>query len=103
MGAQDRVGRSLILVAEITLPRDSLHFVMPGQYAVNPVEHTLNPIVTGSTVIGVKYDGGVMIAADALASYGSQARYKDFVRMRKVGSFTLLGASGEMSDFQYMG
>merc|ERR1719258_564583 len=23
--------------------------------------------------------------------------------MRKVGNFTLLGASGEMSDFQYMG
>jgi len=76
---------------------------MPGQYAVNPVEHTLSPIVTGSTVIGVKYDGGVLVAADTLASYGSQARYKDFVRMRKVGHFTLLGASGEMSDFQAMG
>jgi len=76
---------------------------MPGQYAVNPVAHTLSPIVTGSTVIGVKYDGGVLIAADTLASYGSQARYKDFVRMRKVGNYTLLGASGEMSDFQWLG
>lgn len=76
---------------------------MPGQYAVNPVEHTLSPIVTGSTVIGVKYNGGVLIAADTLASYGSQARYKDFVRMRTVGNYTLLGASGEMSDFQYLG
>jgi len=76
---------------------------MPGQYALNPVEHTLSPIVTGSTVIGVKYDGGVLIAADTLASYGSQARYKDFVRMRKVGKYTLLGASGEMSDFQALG
>jgi len=76
---------------------------MPGQYAVNPTEHTLSPIVTGSTVIGVKYDGGVLIAADTLASYGNQARYKDFVRMRKVGNFTMLGASGEMSDFQKLG
>lgn len=76
---------------------------MPGNYAVNPVEHTLSPIVTGSTVIGVKYDGGVLVAADTLASYGSQARYKDFTRMRKVGQFCLLGASGEMSDFQYLG
>lgn len=76
---------------------------MPGQYAVNPTEHTLSPIVTGSTVIGVKYDGGVLIAADTLASYGSQARYKDFIRMRKVGNFTMLGASGEMSDFQNLG
>jgi 20S proteasome subunit beta 7 len=75
----------------------------PGKFAVNPVEHTLSPIVTGATVIGVKYDGGVLVAADTLASYGSQARYKDFTRMRKVGNFSLLGASGEMSDFQYMG
>jgi len=76
---------------------------MTGHYAVNPVEHTLSPIVTGSTVLGIKFNGGVLIAADTLASYGSQARYKDFVRMRRVGNFTLLGASGEMSDFQYLG
>lgn len=76
---------------------------MPGQYAINPIEHTLSPIVTGATVIGMKYDGGVMIAADTLASYGSQARYKDFVRMRKVGQYSLIGASGEMSDFQALG
>jgi 20S proteasome subunit beta 7 len=75
----------------------------PGTYAPNPIEHTLSPIVTGATVIAVKYDGGVLVAADTLASYGSQARYKDFVRMRPVGSYSLLGASGEMSDFQYMG
>jgi 20S proteasome subunit beta 7 len=72
-------------------------------YAVNPMEHTLSPIVTGATVIAVKYDGGVLVAADTLASYGSQARYKDFNRIRKVGSYSLLGASGEMSDFQQMG
>jgi len=67
------------------------------------MEHTLSPIVTGSTVIGIKYDGGVLVAADTLASYGSQARYKDFVRMRPVGNFSILGASGEMSDFQHLG
>lgn len=63
----------------------------------------MNPIVTGSTVIGIKYDGGVLVAADTLASYGTQAKYKNFQRIRKVGDFTLLGASGEMSDFQYLG
>merc|ERR1712039_274800 len=55
------------------------------------------------TVIGLKYSGGVLLAADTLASYGSQARYKDVCRMKKVGDFTLLGASGEYSDFQYIG
>lgn len=41
-----------------------------------PTKHTTSPIVTGTTVIGIKYNGGVMLAADTLASYGSMARYK---------------------------
>ncbi|CAE7648046.1 PBG1 [Symbiodinium microadriaticum] len=41
-----------------------------------------------------------MLASDTLASYGSLARYKDVRRIRKVGGSTLIGASGEYSDFQ---
>lgn len=41
-----------------------------------------------------------MMAADTLASYGSLARYKDVRRIQKVGEHCLIGASGEMSDFQ---
>ena len=41
-----------------------------------------------------------MLAADTLSSYGSLARYKDTRRLIKVGEQTLIGASGEMSDFQ---
>ena len=65
-----------------------------------PTKHTTQPIVTGTTVIGIKYNGGVMLAADTLASYGSLARYKDVRRIKKVGDNTLVGASGELSDFQ---
>mmetsp|Transcript_110842 Transcript_110842/g.357789 ORF Transcript_110842/g.357789 Transcript_110842/m.357789 type:complete len:242 (+) Transcript_110842:74-799(+) len=75
----------------------------PGKYSADPTKHTLQPIVTGATVIGLKYNGGVLVAADTLASYGSQARYKDVCRLKKVGKYTLLGASGEYSDFQYIG
>ncbi|CAE8581051.1 unnamed protein product [Polarella glacialis] len=75
----------------------------PGMYSTNPTQHTLQPIVTGATVIGIKYNGGVLVAADTLASYGSEARYKDVCRMKKVGEYTLLGMSGELSDFQYLG
>lgn len=75
----------------------------PGQYSVEPHKHTLQPIVTGSTVIGIKFNGGVLVAADTLASYGSQKRYTDVCRMKQVGDFSLIGASGEMSDFQYLG
>lgn len=65
-----------------------------------PKKNTLQPIVTGTTVIGLKYKGGVMLAADTLASYGSMARYKDMRRLAKANENTIIGASGEMSDFQ---
>lgn len=36
------------------------------------------------------------------ASYGSLARFKDIQRLHAVGSYTVLAASGDMSDFQYI-
>lgn len=65
-----------------------------------PITRTSQPIVTGTTVIGIKYADGVMLAADTLASYGSLARYNDVRRLQRVGQHTLIGASGEISDFQ---
>lgn len=35
-----------------------------------------------------------------LASYGSLARFKDIERLYALGDSTLLGASGDMADFQ---
>ncbi|KDD77122.1 proteasome subunit protein [Helicosporidium sp. ATCC 50920] len=60
------------------------------------------PYVTGTSVLGVTYKDGVMMASDMLASYGSTKRYKSFSRMARVNDFTVLGASGELSDFQYI-
>lgn len=36
------------------------------------------------------------------ASYGSLARFKDVQRLQAVGDYTVIGASGDMSDFQYI-
>lgn len=67
-----------------------------------PHKVTTSPIVTGSSVLAVKYKDGVMIACDTLGSYGNLARYTDLRRVRRVGDYTLVGASGEYSDFQYI-
>jgi len=75
---------------------------MPSRVEAAPITHTQRPIVTGTSVVGLRYKGGVMMAADTLASYGSLAMFKDIVRITKAGSYTLIGGSGEMSDYHYV-
>lgn len=43
-------------------------------------------MVTGTSVLGVKFSGGVIIAADMLGSYGSLARFRNISRLMKVSS-----------------
>jgi len=66
------------------------------------VQRTQQPIVTGTSVLAIKYKDGIMMAADNLASYGSLARFKDIQRLHPVGDHTVIGAGGDMSDFQYI-
>lgn len=42
------------------------------------------------------------LVAGAVGSYGSTKRYKSFERLTKVNGATVLGAGGELSDFQYI-
>ena len=63
---------------------------------------TVSPIVTGASVIGVKYREGVLMVTDTLASYGSLAKFTGVSKFHKVGASTIIGASGEYSDFQFI-
>jgi len=65
-------------------------------------QHTTDPTTTGTSVIGLKYDGGVVIAADTLASYGRLARFKDCRRVMKVNDITVAAAGGDYADFQHI-
>ena len=67
-----------------------------------PRRRTQQPIVTGTSVVAVKYKGGVMMAADTLGSYGGLARFKNISRITAVGTETLVGFGGDLSDFQYI-
>ncbi|PWZ15120.1 Proteasome subunit beta type-4 [Zea mays] len=58
------------------------------------------PYVTGNSVIALKYKDGVIMACDTGASYGSTLRYKSVERIKAVGKHSIIGASGEFSDFQ---
>jgi|UniRef100_A0A2N9FIZ3 20S proteasome subunit beta 7 len=63
-------------------------------------QRTLYPYVTGTSVVAIKYKDGILMASDMGGSYGSTLRYKSVERIKPVGKHSLLGASGEISDFQ---
>ena len=59
-------------------------------------------MVTGTSVLGLTFEGGVMLAADTLGSYGSLARFRSVSRVRKVTDNCAVAASGDYADFQFM-
>lgn len=65
-------------------------------------QRSSQPITTGTSVIGLKFNDGVMIAADNLISYGSLARFQDVQRVHKVNDKTIMGAGGDYADFQWI-
>ena len=68
----------------------------PGQYyhfpgtssssfsSLDGRQRTQYPSTQGTSVLGVKFNGGVIIAADRLGSYGSLARFRGISRVMKV-------------------
>lgn len=53
-------------------------------------------------MLGVAFEGGVVIAADILASYGSLARFRDCSRVMHVNDNIILGAGGDYADYQFL-
>eukprot|EP00887_Chlorella_sp_A99_P006992 scaffold2.g6992.t1 len=101
----------------------SAAFVVDPAALADHRQHTQYPYVTGTSVLGVTYKDGVLLASDMLGartrrraarqrdanttlarrgSYGSTKRYKNFARLARVNDACVVGASGELSDFQYV-
>lgn len=59
-------------------------------------------MVTGTSVIGVVFDKGVIIAADSLGSYGSMAKLRHIPRIFKVNDSTVIGGHGDYADYQFL-
>lgn len=50
--------------------------------------------------MGIKYDKGVLIAADTLVSYGSLASFRNIDRVFSINDYCVLGAGADYADFQ---
>lgn len=68
----------------------------------DPKKYTTSPMVTGTSVVGIKFSDGIVIAADTLGSYGSLAKYRPLSRILKVNDTTVMGTSGDYADLQFM-
>lgn len=85
-------------------PRDDIYGAYDPSYlsSSGPKTATQSPAVTGTSVLGLKFRDGVVLAADNLASYGSLARFNDVKRLRPFGTTSIVGFSGDVSDMQYL-
>ncbi|KAL8767453.1 MAG: hypothetical protein Q9209_006039 [Squamulea sp. 1 TL-2023] len=85
-------------------PRDDVYGAYNSSFlnTSGPKAHTSSPIVTGTSVLAVKFKDGVVVAADNLASYGSLARFTDVKRLRTFNRRTVVGFGGDVSDMQYL-
>ncbi|ODV61447.1 proteasome core particle subunit beta 7 [Ascoidea rubescens DSM 1968] len=70
------------------------------KYSEFPRMNTQEPIVTGTSVIGIKFEDGIIMAADNLGSYGSLSRFTDIERLIEFNDKTVVGISGDISDLQ---
>ncbi|KAJ9585224.1 hypothetical protein L9F63_002987 [Diploptera punctata] len=86
-------------------PAPASFYNFPGvssNSATHLSQRSQTPITTGTSVLGTTFNGGVVIAADILGSYGSLARFRDCPRVFKVNDNIILGAGGDYADFQYL-
>ncbi|MCQ2817203.1 MAG: hypothetical protein MJ252_08060 [archaeon] len=66
-----------------------------------PITHSTEVDYAASSVIGLKYKDGIIIASDTNLSYGSMIRFRKINdRIQQITPRTLIGFSGEYSDFQ---
>lgn len=57
-------------------------------------------MTTGGSVIAIKYNGGVLMASDTLLSYGSLAKFPNIPRIKIIGKYSAVCATGDYADFQ---
>ena len=66
-----------------------------------PIKHSKSVVYSGSSVIGLKYNKGIIIACDTRMCYGSSlSLVSSKERIKVLNKRTLIGYSGEFSDMQ---
>ncbi|XP_077562854.1 proteasome subunit beta type-4 [Haemaphysalis longicornis] len=91
-----------VLPGEASFGFSKFHPTIPATMFNGTRQRTQSPMTTATSVLGIKFNGGVMIAADTLGSYGSLARFRDCPRILRVNDQIAATASGDYADFQFL-
>jgi 20S proteasome subunit beta 7 len=86
-------------VGNYAFPQKARNKIQP---MMAPRTRTMQPMTTGTSVFGIKYKDGVVLAADTLGSYGSLARYTNIQRVIRVNDSTMIACTGDYADFQFL-
>ena len=78
-----------------------MNFTQSTHHHLTPLTHTTSPMYTGTSVIGIKFKNGIIIAGDTRVNYGSLCKIMNVEdRIQSITPRTLVGYSGEYSDCQ---
>ena len=80
------------IVTEVMVPGGFYEFPNTVALATMSKQHTLQAIVTGTSVLALKFNRGIAIGLDKLCSYGSLACYRDISHLLQVNECTVMGA-----------
>ena len=72
---------------------------MDQSKAAAPLTHTTNPSIVGGAVVGLKYDGGVLLVTDTQLCYGKYKIEKNAQRIFQISENTAMCSGGEYADF----
>ena len=75
---------------------------MSNKYAEpsTPLKNADGPIISGGSVIAIKYDKGILMGADTMMRYAGCYWYKDIQRMHQISDNIVLGSAGDYADLQ---
>jgi 20S proteasome subunit beta 7 len=65
-----------------------------------PRQAVQNPVTVAGAIIGVKYDGGIILASDTVINYSRSLKFTRVSHFQQLTPTTVIGGSGEFADFQ---